>query len=46
MSDSDFSYEIDEEESSGEAMTLTASGIAEYIRFNCCPRFFKLKFEG
>jgi hypothetical protein len=25
---------------------LTASGIAEYIRFNCCPRFFKLKFEG
>jgi hypothetical protein len=26
--------------------TLTASGIAEYIRFNCCPRFFKLKFEG
>ena len=26
--------------------SLTASGIAEYIRFNCCPRFFKLKFEG
>jgi hypothetical protein len=23
---------------------LSASGIAEYIRFNCCPRFFKLKF--
>ncbi len=26
--------------------SLDASGIAEYIRFNCCPRFFKLKFEG
>jgi len=25
--------------------SLNASGIAEYIRFNCCPRFFKLKFE-
>jgi hypothetical protein len=24
---------------------LDASGIAEYIRFDCCPRFFKLKFE-
>jgi len=23
---------------------MSASGIAEYIRFNCCPRFFKLKF--
>ncbi len=32
------------EEESG--YSLTASGIAEYIRFNCCPRFFKLKFEG
>ena len=25
--------------------TLTATGIAEYIRFNCCPRFFKLKID-
>jgi hypothetical protein len=25
--------------------SLTASGIAEYIRFNCCPRFFKLRLE-
>ena len=25
--------------------SLTASGIAEYIRFNCCPRFFKLKLQ-
>ncbi len=35
---------IDNEEQSSDS--LTASGIAEYIRFNCCPRFFKLKFEG
>ncbi len=25
---------------------LDASGIAEYIRFDCCPRYFKLRFEG
>ena len=25
--------------------SVTASGIAEYIRFNCCPRFFKLRLE-
>ena len=25
--------------------SLTASGIAEYIRFNCCPRFFKLRLK-
>ena len=25
---------------------LEASGIAEYIRFDCCPRYFKLRFEG
>jgi hypothetical protein len=37
------SSEDDEEDSDSG---LTASGIAEYIRFNCCPRFFKLKFEG
>ena len=47
MTREDFSIELpvsdSEEEPEG---TLTASGIAEYIRFNCCPRFFKLKFEG
>ncbi|MGA2387003.1 MAG: AAA domain-containing protein [Candidatus Bathyarchaeia archaeon] len=26
--------------------SLEASGIAEYIRFDCCPRYFKLRFEG
>ncbi|NLE05372.1 MAG: AAA family ATPase, partial [Crenarchaeota archaeon] len=26
--------------------SLDASGIAEYIRFDCCPRYFKLRFEG
>lgn len=34
------------EESTDEFRSLDASGIAEYIRFDCCPRFFKLKFEG
>ena len=24
---------------------LDASGIAEFIRFDCCPRYFKLKFD-
>jgi hypothetical protein len=47
VSDEYFSIELsdgdNEEETEG---TLTASGIAEYIRFNCCPRFFKLKFEA
>jgi hypothetical protein len=42
----DFSIELDEEEEEQSGSSLTASGIAEYIRFNCCPRFFKLKFEG
>lgn len=27
----------------GSPVTLDASGIAEYIRFDCCPRYFKLK---
>ena len=31
-------------EATGSLPTLFASGIAEYIRFNCCPRFFRLKF--
>jgi hypothetical protein len=26
--------------------SLDASGLAEFIRFDCCPRYFKLKFEG
>lgn len=43
MSD-DFSIELSEEEVSGE-YSLTATGIAEYIRFNCCPRFFKLRVD-
>jgi hypothetical protein len=41
----DYSFTDDEEEEQNSD-SLTASGIAEYIRFNCCPRFFKLKFEG
>jgi len=41
----DFSY-ADEEEEFQNSGILSASGIAEYIRFNCCPRFFKLKFES
>ncbi len=38
-----------EEKASNEATdlpSLDASGIAEYIRFDCCPRYFKLRFEG
>ena len=46
MSDDDLSVDISEEEDSTDFHALSASGIAEYIRFNCCPRFFKLKFEG
>jgi hypothetical protein len=46
VSDTDYSFDLDEEDTNSGSMTLTASGIAEYIRFNCCPRFFKLKFEG
>jgi len=42
-----FSIELGEDDGEhAEGSGLTASGIAEYIRFNCCPRFFKLKFEG
>jgi hypothetical protein len=44
LSENDFNSDLLEEDDSGGS--LTASGIAEYIRFNCCPRFFKLKFEG
>jgi CRISPR/Cas system-associated exonuclease Cas4 (RecB family) len=35
----------DSEENAG-LPSLDASGIAEYIRFDCCPRYFKLRFEG
>jgi hypothetical protein len=37
---------LGENEQTENLLTLSASGIAEYIRFNCCPRFFKLKFDG
>ncbi len=33
-------------ESISDLPSLDASGIAEYIRFDCCPRYFKLRFEG
>ena len=52
MSTEEFSVEFStsnddaDEEADEPEGTLTASGIAEYIRFNCCPRFFKLKFEA
>jgi len=42
----DFFYELDEEGGDFNNVSLTASGVAEYIRFNCCPRFFKLKIAG
>jgi hypothetical protein len=45
----DFSSLSEEENAEGAQQggrSLTASGIAEYIRFNCCPRFFKLTFDG
>lgn len=45
MSDDNFTIELPDGDEETEG-NLTASGIAEYIRFNCCPRFFKLKFEG
>jgi hypothetical protein len=41
----DFTNKLEDDEEQNEGAGLTASGIAEYIRFNCCPRFFKLKFE-
>ncbi|MGD6851081.1 MAG: DEAD/DEAH box helicase [Candidatus Bathyarchaeia archaeon] len=46
MSGEDFSIELPDDQDEDSEGGLTASGIAEYIRFNCCPRFFKLKFEG
>jgi len=33
------------QESTDKLPSLDASGIAEYIRFDCCPRYFKLRFE-
>ena len=35
-----------ESETKSDLPSLDASGIAEYIRFDCCPRYFKLRFEG
>jgi hypothetical protein len=47
LSDNDFSVESSEEaDEELEGNALTATAIAEYIRFNCCPRFFKLKVDG
>jgi CRISPR/Cas system-associated exonuclease Cas4 (RecB family) len=46
LSDGELDTDFFAEEEEDSARGLTASGIAEYIRFNCCPRFFKLKFEG
>ena len=33
------------DQSTEKLPSLDASGIAEYIRFDCCPRYFKLRFE-
>ena len=47
MSEDDFNLEhLEQKEAKRRSLTLAASGIAEYIRFNCCPRFFKLRLEG
>lgn len=46
MVEDDFRIELSDDDEAHNEGTLTASGIAEYIRFNCCPRFFKLKFEA
>jgi hypothetical protein len=34
-----------ETEHAEDLPSLDASGIAEYIRFDCCPRYFKLRFD-
>jgi CRISPR/Cas system-associated exonuclease Cas4 (RecB family) len=34
-----------EDKAEGDLPSLDASGIAEYIRFDCCPRYFKLRFD-
>ncbi len=47
MGTNDFFEELSDEGMRSDGLpALSASGIAEYIRFNCCPRFFKLKYEG
>ena len=43
MSNDDLKSEYSHKKRSKDS--LTASGIAEYIRFNCCPRFFKLRLQ-
>ncbi|MCW4005660.1 MAG: AAA domain-containing protein [Candidatus Bathyarchaeota archaeon] len=45
MRDEDYLKDSVTPKTIGELPTLAASGIAEYIRFNCCPRFFKLKLD-
>jgi hypothetical protein len=45
LSNNKFALEGSDKEQSESLPTLAASGIAEYIRFNCCPRFFKLKLD-
>jgi len=34
-----------ETEPESKLPSLDASGIAEFIRFDCCPRYFKLRFD-
>jgi hypothetical protein len=46
LSDDDFNSEFSAEEEEQDGNALTATAIAEYIRFNCCPHFFKLKVDG
>ena len=36
---------LGEKNSAEDLPSLDASGIAEYIRFDCCPRYFKLRFD-
>ncbi len=50
MSGDNYNKEHEEKDkaASGESCEshfLDASGIAEFIRFDCCPRYFKLKFD-
>ncbi len=44
LSDDYFSVEVTDQEEQRDG-SLNATAIAEYIRFNCCPRFFKLKID-
>lgn len=44
MVEDDFSIELDDSDEPNDG-TLSATTIAQYIRFNCCPRFFKLRLD-